>query len=124
MRIKLDENLPQRLDPALASLGHDVDTVVREGLQGSEDETLWPEVQAARRFLITRDLDFSDERRFPPGAHAGILVLRLSDDRSQAVTERLAAVFASESVETWSGCLVIVTDHKVRVRRPQPRASS
>jgi predicted nuclease of predicted toxin-antitoxin system len=124
MRIKLDENLPQRLDPALASLGHEVDTVVREGLQGSEDETLWPEVQAARRFLITTDLDFSDERRFPPGTHAGILVLRLSDDRSQAVTERLAAVFASESVETWSGCLVIVTDHKVRVRRPQPRASS
>jgi predicted nuclease of predicted toxin-antitoxin system len=124
MRIKLDENLPQRLDPALASLGHDVDTVVREGLQGSEDEKLWPEVQAARRFLITRDLDFSDERRFPPGTHAGILVLRLSDDRSQAVAERLAAVFASESIETWSGCLVIVTDHKVRVRRPQPRASS
>jgi predicted nuclease of predicted toxin-antitoxin system len=118
MRIKLDENLPQRLEPALVSLGHDVDTVAREGLQGCEDERLWPEVQAARRFLITRDLDFSDERRFPPGSHAGILVLRLSDDRSQAVTERLSAVFASESIETWASSLVIVTDHKVRVRRP------
>ncbi len=86
MRVKLDENLPQRLAPALVNLGHDVDTVAHEGLQGSEDERLWLEVQAAQRFLITRDLDFSDERRFPPGSHAGILVLRLSDDRSQSVT--------------------------------------
>jgi predicted nuclease of predicted toxin-antitoxin system len=123
MRIKLDENLPQRLVPALAALNHDVDTVVGEGLQGREDEQLWPEVQASGRFLITKDLDFSDERRFPPGSHAGILVLRLSDDRSQTVAERLSAVFATESIETWSGCLVVVADHKVRVRRPQPRAS-
>ncbi len=90
MRIKLDENLPQRLEPALVSLGHDVDTVAREGLP-----------------------------RFPPGSHAGILVSRLSDDRSQAVTERLRAVFASEPVEAWAACLVVVTDHKVRVRRPR-----
>ena len=48
MRIKLGENLPQRLEPALVSLGHDVDTVGRKGPKGCEDERLWPEVQAAR----------------------------------------------------------------------------
>ena len=123
MRIKLDENLPERVANALVALNHDVDTVLGEGLQGCDDERLWPAVQVAGRFLITKDLGFSDERRFPPGTHGGILVVRLSDDRSQVVAERLSAVFATEPIETWSGCLVIVADHKVRVRRPQPRAS-
>lgn len=122
MKLKLDENLPDRIVANLVALGHDTDTVVGEGLGGTKDEDLWPKVQEAGRFLITRDLGFSDERLYPPGAHRGIMVVRLSDDRSRATAERLAAVFQAEEVEAWAGCLVVVTDHKVRVRRPQPRA--
>jgi predicted nuclease of predicted toxin-antitoxin system len=115
---ELDENLPARLTGLFRELGHQVDTVVQEGLQGVDDERLWPAVQAAARFLLTKDLGFADARRYPPGTHHGILVLRLSDDRSSAVLERLAALLGTESIEGWAGCLVIVTDHKVRVRRP------
>ena len=118
MKIKLDENFPERLVSILQRLGHDVDTVRKEGLGGATDERLWPEVQKADRFLITKDLGFSDERRYPPGQHYGILVLRLSDDRSLAVANRLGSVFSAEQVATWARCLVIVSDHKVRVRRP------
>jgi predicted nuclease of predicted toxin-antitoxin system len=117
VRVKLDENLPKRLVSVLIDLGHDVDTVVGEGLKGAKDEVLWPAVQKAGRFLITKDLEFSDARRYPPGTHRGILVFRLSDDRSRVVALRLELVFRAESVEAWGGCLVIVTDHKVRVRR-------
>ena len=88
MRVKLDENLPERLAGALLELGHDVDTVIQEGLQGQEDEELWPKVQAASRLLVTKDLGFCDERRYPPGTHHGILVLRLSDDRSETAAGR------------------------------------
>ena len=66
MRIKLDENVPDRAVASLAALGHDIDTVTGEGLGGATDEDLWPKVQEAARFLITRDLGFSDERRYPP----------------------------------------------------------
>ena len=122
MRVKLDENLPARLVTVLVELGHDVDTVVGEGLKGSKDDDLWPAVQAAERFLITKDLGFSDARRYAPGTHQGILVFRLSDDRSAVVAQRLELVFRGETVEGWRGCLVIVTDHKVRVRRSHPKA--
>lgn len=37
MRIKLDENLSQRLRIVLEGLGHDTDTVVSEQLSGSSD---------------------------------------------------------------------------------------
>jgi predicted nuclease of predicted toxin-antitoxin system len=120
VRLKLDENLATRLVPVLSGFGHDVDTVVQEGLGGRNDHDLWPEVQKADRFLITKDLGFSDERQYPPGTHQGIMVLRLSDDRSRSVAERLASVFGTEPVEAWTRCLVIVSDHKVRVRRPRP----
>jgi hypothetical protein len=35
MKIKIDENLPARLVAMLSDLGHDVDTVVAEGLKTS-----------------------------------------------------------------------------------------
>jgi hypothetical protein len=37
-----------------------------EGLGGATHEDVWPKVQQAARFLITKDLGFSDERRYPP----------------------------------------------------------
>ncbi len=124
MRIKLDENLPLRLVPILRAQGHETDTVADEGLRGTEDEELWPEVQREGAFFMTKDLHFSDERRYPPGAHHGVLVVRLSDDRSQTVAERLHLLCSTEVFATWHSCLVIVTDHKVRVRRPQPSSAA
>lgn len=121
MKIKLDENLPERLLSVLVELGHDVDTVVAEGLKGATDSLLWPAVQRAGRFFLTKDLDFSDARRYEPGTHQGVMVFRLTDDRSSVVSKRLESVFRGEAVQDWSGCLVIVTDHKVRVRRHPPQ---
>jgi hypothetical protein len=42
MRIKLDENLPTSLVEALIQLGHDVDSVQQEGLQGSRTSSAGP----------------------------------------------------------------------------------
>ena len=85
MKIKLDENLPGRLAARLASLGHDVQTVREEGLEGHLDETIWEVAQSEGRFLITQDLDFSDARRFAPGSHYGILLIRLRTPKRLAI---------------------------------------
>ena len=118
MNIKLDENLPERLVAALAALGHDIDTVRAERLNGQPDQNVWSSTQSARRFFITQDLDFSDVRRYTPGTHAGLLLVRLSRPSRDALLERVATVFQTENVEGWTGCLVVVTDRKIRVRRP------
>ena len=78
MKIKLDENLPDRLVTVFTGLGHDVDTIHAEHLIGRADSDVWSAVQAAQRFLITQDLDFSDMPRFTPGTHAGLLLVRLT----------------------------------------------
>jgi predicted nuclease of predicted toxin-antitoxin system len=57
MRLKLDENLPQRLASTLKTLGHDVHTVHEQGLTGSSDSQVWDAVQSENRFLITHTRD-------------------------------------------------------------------
>lgn len=118
MKIKLDENLPDRLVSALTGFGHDVDTVYLERLNGRIDADVWNVTQSARRFFITQDLDFSDIRPYTPGTHAGLLLVRLARPGRDALFARVSMLFQTEKVEDWAGCLVVVTDRKVRVRRP------
>lgn len=118
MLIKLDENLPSRLVDALASLGHQVDTVPDEGLSGRPDEEIWNAAQTVGRFLITQDLDFSDMRRFQPGTHPGILLIRLRNPGRNALFMKVVNLFENEAADTWAGCFVVATERKLRVRRP------
>jgi len=118
MRIKLDENLPSSLVQSLVGLGHEIDTVPQEGLAGRDDTEIWQAAQDSGRFLITQDLDFSDTRRFSPGTHHGILVLRLREPGREALVIRVTELFAAEDVKQWSGCFVVLTEHKLRVVRP------
>ena len=118
MRIKLDENLPGRLVSALAKLGHDVDTVPSERVAGKDDAVVWQAAQSSQRFLVTQDLDFSDIRKYTPGTHHGLLLVRLPHPGRTALFERLSSLFEVEDGEDWGGCLVTATPHKVRVRRP------
>jgi len=119
MRIKLDENLPESLLTSLRALGHEVDNVREEGLVGRPDPDVWQAAQTGHRFLITQDLDFSDIRKFAPGTHTGLLLLRLRVPGRMALSRRVLELFQSEDVAAWAGCFVLVTDRKIRVRRPE-----
>jgi len=117
VKVKLDENLPARLARTLAQLGHEADTVPQEGLAGRNDAEVWEAAQAAGCFLITQD--FSDLRRFAPGTHHGLLLVRLRVPGREALVRRIQALVETEPVETWKRAFVLITDHKLRVRRPQ-----
>jgi hypothetical protein len=119
VKIKLDENLPSQLVPFLTDLGHDVDTVPDEHVAGQDDESVWAATQAAGRFLVTQDLDFSDVRRYSPGTHHGLLLVRLPQPGRSALLERIGGLFKTEDVESRAGCVVSATVRKVRVRRPE-----
>ncbi len=118
MNIKLDENLPVSLVDVLTAFGHDVDTVPDEGLAGHDDATIWATAQTGGRFFITQDLDFSDVRRFLPGTHNGLLLVRVRVPSRSGLLKRIEAIFTGEQVETWERCFVLATDHKIRVHRP------
>jgi predicted nuclease of predicted toxin-antitoxin system len=118
VKIKLDENLPLSLAEALKKLGHDVHSVFDEGLNGRPDTEVWGACCAENRFLITQDLDFSDFRKYPPGSHAGILVVRFVDDSRENLLKGVLTAFQSYPVEEWKGAMVSLTEVKLRVRKP------
>jgi hypothetical protein len=118
MKLKLDENLPESLIQALSASGHDVDNVRMENIVGQNDTQVWNAAQASGRFLITQDLDFSDIRQFAPGSHHGLMLVRLRVPGRLALATRIAAIFRGEDASSWGGCFVLLTDHKLRVHRP------
>lgn len=118
MRIKLDENLPNHLAVLLREVGHNVHTARQEGLNGCADREIWEASQKETRFLITQDLDFSDLRKFVPGTHSGILLIRLHFPSRQNLVERVDEIFRTEAFSSWTGCFVVATERKIRVVKP------
>jgi predicted nuclease of predicted toxin-antitoxin system len=124
MKVKLDENLPLRLAPLLTDLGHDVHTLHDERLVGHADREIWEAAQKESRFLITQDLDFSDSRRFAPGSHHGILLIRLHSPNRRNLVGRIGELFEEENVGEWARCFVVATERKIRVLRPGSKQNS
>lgn len=118
MKIKLDENLPHDLVALLAAKGHDVHTVQDEALVGFGDDQLFMAALREARFPITQDLDFADVRKFRPGSHAGILLIRLREPSRRRLIARVEEILQSEEISSWIGCFVVLGEKKLRVRRP------
>jgi hypothetical protein len=124
LKLKLDENLPGRLVIVLGDAGHEVDTVHSERLTGHDDVDVWAAAQRDERFLITQDLDFSDARKYVPRTHHGLLLVRLRRPGRAALFDRIRHGFSGEDVESWTGCLAVVTEQKVRVIHPRARTDA
>ena len=87
-----------------------LEPVVEQGMGGWKDPILWQAVQADRQFLITADKGFGNIRQYPPGEHAGILVLR-------PLLNLLERLLFQYDLNDLAGLLTVVTPRSVRIRR-------
>jgi len=118
VRVKLDENLPASLGEVLTAHGHDVDTVLAEDLAGHPDPDVAAAVKTGGRFLITLDKGFGDIRTYPPGTHAGILVLRLPDESPAAVRQTVTDVLTHHRLDDLAGTVTVFHHGRLRIRLP------
>ncbi len=119
MHIKTDEDLPRAIISVLEAHGYAAQGVYDQGMSGWPDERLFTAVQAEGRFLITADKGFGDLRHYPPGEHAGILILRPGRPSISAFVGLLERLLERHRLEEFQRCLVIVTPQGIRVRRPE-----
>jgi predicted nuclease of predicted toxin-antitoxin system len=115
VKLKLDENLGRRWASQLRDGGHDLHTVIDEGLSGANDIDVLAAAVAEDRALVTMDLGFANPIRFPPDETADIAVLRLRDragrDELDGVVGRLVTALSKARLR---GHLWIVERNRVR----------
>jgi predicted nuclease of predicted toxin-antitoxin system len=118
LKIKVDEDLPKRVAEAVRVVVLDTLTVLEEGLSGILDPTLWETVQNEKRFLITGDKAFANIKLYPPGTHAGVLLLRPDEDGIPQMVKLIQDVLKLGILENLGGCIAVATPGRMRVRRP------
>ena len=118
MRLKLDENITVAAKGPLVAAGHDVDTVADEKLVGRPDPVVLAGAVADDRALVTFDLGFGDPRAYPPGAHRGVIILRLRDQQPANLVSVVQRLLENHDLDELAGCIVVVTETLVRIRRP------
>lgn len=117
MRAKLDEGLSRLVGEPLEAAGHTVLTVREQGWGGLKDPMLWPNIVYEGVFFVTPDKGFGDIRRYPPGSHPGILVLRPDNESILEYRSLVAQVVAQYRIESLAGCTIVATPRRIRIRR-------
>jgi predicted nuclease of predicted toxin-antitoxin system len=119
-RLLCDENLGRTVPRLLREAGHDVQALCENVERGASDQAVFDLAVTDDRILVTRDLDFSDIRRFPLGAHLGLVVLRYpSDAPAASLAEAVLRTLDRAGVEIL-GALLVVTPTLLRMRSPRP----
>jgi predicted nuclease of predicted toxin-antitoxin system len=118
MRIKLDENLPAELADELRRLGHLVDTVADEGLEGQSDPQVADAARRGRRCLFSLDKGLGDIRRYPPKTYYGIVLFRFRRVGRISVRRGVLALLPEiERRQPLKKLLLVASDSGIRVRR-------
>lgn len=123
MRLKLDENLPERAVTRFRSFGHDVETAVDEGLAGVDDAELVAVASRERRLVVTMDRGLGDIRLYPPGTHAGILVIRVNNQSPRAIGAAVDLIGETVDLGVLTSCIGVFRNGDLRVRRPPSAAT-
>jgi predicted nuclease of predicted toxin-antitoxin system len=119
VKLKLDENLPHDLATDLGRRGQDVHTVVEEQLAGRKDPVIVAAATGEDRMLLTLDRGIGDLRRYPPGSHAGIIVLRPVSQDPSSILRLIERLMRTHPLDNLRGCVVIVEPQRIRIRRPE-----
>lgn len=113
MRFLVDECTGPAVARWLRSQSHDVFSAF-ESARGASDTELLIQAAAEDRILVTNDRDFGDRIVRDGFPHAGVILLRLRDERPNQKIAALQPVL-DQYLNRISGRFVVVTDGTIRV---------
>lgn len=100
----------------LRDSGFGADTVGDENLSGAADEQVADVSRSESRILLTLDLNFANIRAYPPGEHAGIIVMRVKQQDKPTVLACVQRLIAALTLRSPAGELWIVDANRIRFR--------
>ena len=118
-RFLIDEDMARSTAGVLREAGHLAEDVRDVGLRGHPDPDVYQYAQAQRAVIVTADKGFSNILQFPPGTHAGLIVVRVPEELpTREVNRELLRALQNLEGEDLAGLLIIVEVGRARVRRP------
>jgi predicted nuclease of predicted toxin-antitoxin system len=97
-------------------MGFDVKSIIEEGLQGVDDQTIIEMGKEEERIIISLDKDFGDLLNYPFQSHRGVILLRLKDERPVNVNQRLKSFFGRYLNKMPENALVMISEERIRFR--------
>lgn len=116
MKVKIDENLPAEIADDLRALGHDVMTVVDQGMAGIDDERLMARVAEKSRIFMTMDKGIANIQEYSPGRFAGLILFRPNQTGCGAVLSFVRKRLNQLLDLDLKGCLAVVSETGIRLR--------
>jgi predicted nuclease of predicted toxin-antitoxin system len=99
MRFLADAGISPRTVEFLKQLGHEATHVRTLGLQRARDAELIDRSRADSSVVLTFDLDFGDILALGVLDKPSVIILRLSDERTESVNHRLSVVLAERAAD-------------------------
>lgn len=118
MSILLDQNIPIGVKAWLQTVKPEwkVFHVNEEGLACQPDERVFQWAQVQNAVIVTYDEDFADSRMYSLGSHYGIIRLRVWPTTIENTCSAMERLFRGVPDEEWKNGLVIIDNHKIRIR--------
>lgn len=110
----VDESTGQAVVEHLRDLGYDV-VGVGELMPRAPDEAVIAHAYREQRILISNDRDFGDKVYRDGYPHAGVLLLRLSDDRASAKIRVITAIIRQHG-DRLPNSFVVASERNIRIR--------
>jgi predicted nuclease of predicted toxin-antitoxin system len=115
IKFLLDENIPYALIELLQRRGFDVQHLKKMGKQGAKNGEVYEVAENERSWIVTRDADFQNLRRFYQYNVAGIILFKLTRSKTEYLLSAMARLLDKQKDKLAEKNLIIVEDYEVKI---------
>jgi len=116
MKLLLDESISHQIAEPLREAGHDVVHVADLSMLGANDAAVFEHAADEVRTLVTADTDFGTLLALSGATNPSIIQFRRESHRPEHQLEFLTAELSQLEELCQQGCIITVTDTRIRVR--------
>lgn len=115
LKFLLDENTPYALIDLLESRGFTVKHLKKMGKEGIKNGEIYKLAEKDKMWIVTRDTDFQNFRRFAAHKIAGIILFKLTISKTDHLLNAMKRFLDKHKDKLSEKHLIIVEDHEVKI---------
>jgi predicted nuclease of predicted toxin-antitoxin system len=115
IKFLLDENIPYALIDLLQERGFDVKHLKKMGKQGIKNGEVYEIAEKETSWIVTRDADFQNLRKFYSFNVAGIVLFKLTRSKTEHLLNAMIRLLDKQQDKFAGKNLIIVEDYEVKI---------